>query len=305
MVERLVTRNPVEAFIRSMRPWNLLVIGASMGVIRWKLIAPFQSPALSTWDFVVAVASMVFIAASGNLINDYFDIREDRVNRPNRALVGRVVSRRAVLAGHHVCVALGLSCAAWLSWNYGSWLFLGWASVLTTLLWGYSPWFKRRFFWGNLILAIIVGQLPLFTGLMEWTSLSWPVDRGESSYVVAAALTVYAVLSLWVTGLREAVKDLLNRSGDLAAQHRTLAVRLGERRTRKALQAGFFMGWSLLCAGAWFATKAFDANWQLTLFMAPYAAAHLYQCLGREVQVSAWLKLTLAGGLAFLATLPV
>ena len=34
------------------------------------------------------------IAAAGNIINDYFDVRADRINKPDRLIIGKYVKRR-------------------------------------------------------------------------------------------------------------------------------------------------------------------------------------------------------------------
>ena len=57
----------------------------------------------------------MLVGAAGNLINDYFDVREDRINKPERALVGRTVKRRVVVVTHWGFSAAALSWSAWLS----------------------------------------------------------------------------------------------------------------------------------------------------------------------------------------------
>ena len=42
----------------------------------------------------------MLVGAAGNLINDYFDVREDRINKPQKAFVGRGVKRRVVMVTH-------------------------------------------------------------------------------------------------------------------------------------------------------------------------------------------------------------
>ena len=53
--------------------------------------------AVATFDFFILVISTVIIAAAGNIINDYFDIKADRVNRPERIIIARHIDRKSVV----------------------------------------------------------------------------------------------------------------------------------------------------------------------------------------------------------------
>jgi 4-hydroxybenzoate polyprenyltransferase len=61
------------------------------------------------------VLSTVLIAAGGNVINDYFDTRIDRINKPGDVIVGRTVKRRVAMTAHGVLSGLGLLLGA--SWR--------------------------------------------------------------------------------------------------------------------------------------------------------------------------------------------
>ena len=61
-----------------------------MGVMVWFCWLAWGD--LTTW--AASDGCCPVVGAAGNLINDYFDVREDRINKPNRALVGRLVKRR-------------------------------------------------------------------------------------------------------------------------------------------------------------------------------------------------------------------
>lgn len=57
---------------------------------------------MSSFDFFLLVISTVLIAAAGNVINDYFDQRTDRVNKPQETIVGVHLSRRIAMAAHQI-----------------------------------------------------------------------------------------------------------------------------------------------------------------------------------------------------------
>lgn len=292
-----VTESAFWAGIRIMRPWNLVIIGVSMWLIRWAWIEPFTEPVLSEWNYFLSMTVMVLLAAGGNVINDYFDITEDIINKPKRALVGRVISRRKSLFLHHFLTGAGLSIGLSLSLHLNSFLPILWCGAIATVLWGYSPWFKRRFLRGNLAVSLIVGQLPFWCLIGELTSISIHVLIHEP---LIQGLMAYSVLSLCITFLREMIKDLQDAQGDAEAGFDTLPVRWTETKTRKLVSRLFFFGWILLITAGIFASFAFDMGMESMAFLIPYALSHVQFIRRQIVSVSAWLKVTLGGGLLFL-----
>ena len=105
------------AFLRLTRPLNLLIMAGTMLLMRYGLIGghlergieqllasdaigvaradlsidPRFGPQMPLHLFVLLVVSTVLIAAGGNVINDYFDMRIDRINKPGAVIVGRSV----------------------------------------------------------------------------------------------------------------------------------------------------------------------------------------------------------------------
>jgi len=53
---------------------------------------------MSELDFFLLSLSTVMIAAAGYIINDYFDLKIDRVNRPDKIIVGKYIKRRIAMA---------------------------------------------------------------------------------------------------------------------------------------------------------------------------------------------------------------
>ena len=107
------------------RPTNLLIIVATMALMRYgvigghlerglrqlvsevgdvqrsELILPAHfGPQMPLLHFLLLVLSTVLIAAGGNVINDYFDTRIDRINKPGKVIVGRTVRRRVAMTAH-------------------------------------------------------------------------------------------------------------------------------------------------------------------------------------------------------------
>ena len=93
------------------RPWNVLAMGLMVGtVMHWQGV---ELRGLLHLGRVGWLLVPMLVGAGGNLINDYFDVREDRINKPDKALVGRTVKRRVVMVTHW-----GFTVAA-LAWRHG------------------------------------------------------------------------------------------------------------------------------------------------------------------------------------------
>lgn len=164
---RLVTESAIWAGVRLTRPWNVLMIVVAMYLISEALLSPRWEQPETLGVFALGTLAMATLAAGANVINDYFDVAEDRVNRPDRALVGRVITRRQTMALNYALTGVSILATCGVCWAAGTLVPLAWMAVLGTLLWGYSPWFKRRFLRGNLVIAASVAQLPLWCVLLH------------------------------------------------------------------------------------------------------------------------------------------
>ncbi len=284
-----ITQNPWLALLQVTRPWNLLMIGVAM------VIFGRQVAGMPIRSFGWAIAAMMCIAGAGNVINDYFDQREDRINKPRKALVGRVLKRRWALGAHHALAASALLLSSWGSHLTGSYVPLIWSIFLGGLLAAYSPFFKRRFLRGNLLIACAVGQLPLWTGMVLSV-------EGE---VIWWILVGFAGISGWLTLIREVTKDLQDCDGDKEWGYDTLPIRWKTEKTVRLLHALMVPTAIALFGVTWiWAEFSEGAGWWTLAFNVPFLGAWL-QLQRRDIRrLSAWLKLTMAGGLIALAMAP-
>ena len=175
-----------------------------------------------------------------------------------------------------------------------------WIVILGVLLWGYSPWFKRRFLRGNLIIALSVGQLPLWClALLESGSFDRWLELFKSTE--GNILLGYVVLSGYITLLREITKDWQDAEGDALAGYDTLPVRWGPKRTKSLLHRMHFVGWGMIGVTWWASITLVHRPLAPLFFALPFLAVHIQLARNQVASVSAWQKLTLAGGLLYLA----
>jgi hypothetical protein len=126
--------------------------------------------------FACLLAASVLLYWSGMVWNDYFDIVQDRKERPARPLPsGRVSPRTAALLGTGLMLA-GLGWAALADMRNGCWLALPLAGALVAAILLYDAWLKRT--WAgppamgacrslNILLGLsILGQGPPLWGFL-------------------------------------------------------------------------------------------------------------------------------------------
>lgn len=131
--------------IELIRPFNCFL--ASLATIAgFNLVSP---PNLNTWWAALAV---FFITGAGNVVNDFFDIERDRINKPYRPLPSGKISKGFAVAISIILFSIGLF------FSYIINLELFYLAVLaSSLLIIYSGFVKEYKFFGNILVSILVG----------------------------------------------------------------------------------------------------------------------------------------------------
>jgi 4-hydroxybenzoate polyprenyltransferase len=162
--------------------------------------------------FYISLAT-VLIAASGYIINDYYDIKIDLVNKPERVVIGRYIKRRWALVIHQIFNGLGILIGLLVSRKVA---LVNLSAVFC--LWLYSNQLKRLAFWGNLMVAILTGFSLLVLAVY------YPGHQRE--------VWIYAIFSFFITLIREIIKDMEDVKGDEKHGCRTLPIIWGIARTK-------------------------------------------------------------------------
>ena len=206
------------ALLKLVRFPNLLIIILTQYFTRIFLIGPKQqwTDHIADIDLFLLSLSTILIASAGYIINDYYDIKIDTINRPKRIVVGRILKRRTAMGLHIVLNALGILIGVFLSFKIVVVnIFAGF------LLWFYSNYLKRLPFIGNFIVAFLT---VLVIGVIA-------VYFRENSALIYA----FAVFAFIISLIREIIKDLADMKGDLAFGCKTLPIIWGIRRTKYLL----------------------------------------------------------------------
>ena len=173
---------------------------------------------LSDKGFFLMVSATVMITSAGYLINDYYDVKIDFVNKPKRVVVGKKLSRRWVIAGHTALNLTAIALGFFLAIDIGFIMF-----GAAFLLWLYSNQLKRLPFVGNLSVALLTGTTLILVA--EYFN--------ERAYIIAC----YAIFSAFITLIREIIKDMEDMKGDARFGCKTIPIVLGVARTKWILYA--------------------------------------------------------------------
>jgi 4-hydroxybenzoate polyprenyltransferase len=91
---------PWKSYLKIIRPVNLLIMAAMMLLVRYAIFMPiFRQNGLEGlmpwWQFLLLVLAALLVGAGGYVINDVLDIEIDRVNKPEKQVIGRKISEQA------------------------------------------------------------------------------------------------------------------------------------------------------------------------------------------------------------------
>src|SRR5947209_12504298 len=105
--------NLVGAFLRLIRWQNLVFIVLTQALFYFCIYYPLYR-VHNFKRLIFLVLASVFIAAAGYIINDYFDLNIDRINKPNRLIVQKIISRRWAIVWHFFLSMAGVAIGFYL-----------------------------------------------------------------------------------------------------------------------------------------------------------------------------------------------
>jgi 4-hydroxybenzoate polyprenyltransferase len=218
------------AFLRLIRWPNLFFIALTQFLFYYAIIIPgfYNSGLINTlrpFLFCLLSLSCVLIAGAGYIINDYFDLNIDRVNKPEKLVVEKIIKRRWAIIWHWILSGIGVLIGFYISWKIRN-IFVGTSHVLTVvMLWFYSTTFKRKLLIGNIIISLLTAWVILVLYLCEFKVHTFvhPVFHQVLSRIYKLAV-LYAGFAFIISFVREVVKDIEDMQGDAAYNCRTMPI---------------------------------------------------------------------------------
>jgi 4-hydroxybenzoate polyprenyltransferase len=241
------------AFLKLIRFPNLLFIAITQVLFYLGVILPIwhahPGAVLQTgWiEFLLLLSASVLIAAGGYIINDYFDLNIDRVNRPGKLVIERVIKRRWAIVWHIVFSAIGVALSVYLGYRLGNPM-VGLLNLLSVvLLWFYSTSFKKQLLVGNVIISLLTAWVVLVQYVCEThlRLLDMPLPQVAYQSAVFKAAVLYGGFAFVISLIREVVKDMEDMEGDARYHCRTMPIVWGIPASRS-----FVYTWMLVLAAS-------------------------------------------------------
>jgi geranylgeranylglycerol-phosphate geranylgeranyltransferase len=253
------------------RPINDIMSGFAV-FISGVLSAGWHMPLMS---IVAASLGTFFASAGGMVINDYFDVDIDRVNRPHRPIPSRKITRKGALyfslflfSGAGVCV---LFTNIWC-------VIVGVPALFLIIL--YSWKLKRRLFVGNLAVALLSALALLYGG----------IATGNIQLV-----SILALVAFFASVSRELAKDIEDIKGDRIGGSQSVPVLLGENMTSQI--AGGFLALAIGSSFLPYALGIFDSLYVMMIIPVNLAMGFvMVQMLLKNIEkIPVWQKMLKAG----------
>lgn len=235
--------NSVFQILKLIRYPNLAIIGLTQFLTALFLLENSSFLGLlANLQFILLILSTLLIASGGYIINDYYDIKIDYVNKPDRVVIGKHLKRRHVLVIHSFFNGLGILLGIFVSW----WI-VGINILATFLLWLYSNLLKRLPLWGNLVVSFLTGLSVFVVYILFRQNLE--------------LIAMYSVFAFFISLIREIVKDLEDIEGDEKFGCRTLPIAVGLVATKRIIYSITF----LFLVAVYFLASSLPAFWSFFL----------------------------------------
>ena len=227
------------AFLKLVRLPNLFFIVLTQFLFYYCILLPLLRSAgaiaeIGQQHFMLLSLASVLIAAAGYIINDYFDVNIDQVNKPKKNVVDLIVSRRWAILWHFVLSGIGVLLSLYISWRTGLWYIVLANFACAFLLFGYSISLKQKLLSGNILISVLTSWVILILCLSEYRLSQGSVD---SSWLAAQNKIMrlgflYAGFAFILTLIREAIKDMEDMEGDARYGSKTMPIAWGVPATK-------------------------------------------------------------------------
>ena len=255
--------------LRLVRWSNVLFVGALVWVMEKWVATPIlvqaafgeQLPGYLLW---LLMAGTMLVAAGGYVVNDYFDIKIDRINRPDEVIITRSISKETAVRLSWILNLLGFICGITAAIALRS-ISVGIVFMMVPgLLWFYSASYKRLFMIGNLIISFLASLTPLLVAMANIAMLQHRYETilpyttlTHDLYMWLGGFALFAFLLTWT---REIIKDIQDQMGDRELECHTMPVVWGEMWT-KVFVTGLIVLTLAIIGHLWWHVLPFERGW--------------------------------------------
>lgn len=230
--------------ITALRPINLLIIIFTVLCLRFFLVEPILfgvsnglneaiEPQLNYFQLGLLLLSMILIAAGGYLANDIADVEIDAINKPGKNLINTLIPQKNALNLYYSLTGTGILISLVLAiniWNYNLAII---QTAVAVSLYFYAFHFKKTFFPGNFIVALVVAAVPFTYGIYEIVPLQAEYIFIQEKHpefnfnFLAYWILGFTAFAFAITLTREITKDIQDIKGDSQFGSKSLPAVIG------------------------------------------------------------------------------
>lgn len=272
-------------------------------LIKYALLEPFGvATSLSAFGMLLLIIATVCIAAAGNIINDIFDVETDFINKPDKLIIGKVISEKTAYNLFIMFNVIGVGIGFYLSNLVGRSAFFSVFVIISALLYIYASYLKQMLLIGNIVISILVSLSLIIVGVFDLLPGITSLNQ-QTQFTFFKIIFDYAIFAFIINLLREITKDIEDVDGDHKAGMNTLPIVIGRERAAKVLFVLSFI--PLLFVGYYVANSLYKNQiaviYFLFLIIGPliYSTIKIYSATTKKEfhHVSNMLKLVMLFGM--------
>lgn len=224
---------------------NLIIIALTMCLMRYGIIQPILKiyhlqlifPVI---HFCLLVLSVMMIAAAGYIINDYFDVEVDEVNRPETQVIGKYFTAKSAYISYYCINAVALCISLFLCWKTDILSFFFIFPLTIGILWFYSTTYKRQLLIGNFLVSFIIAVVPLLVPMFDIPPVykkfhQFFLETNQNLNILFVWIGVFSLFAFLLNLTREIVKDSEDFEGDIAYGRNTMPIFFGLKITKASV----------------------------------------------------------------------
>jgi 4-hydroxybenzoate polyprenyltransferase len=166
----------------------------------------------------LGLISIFFLTCAGYLMNDYYDIESDTINRPQRIPLKKLISEKNIKGLFISFFLVGLVVALFVNLNFFSIIILDLAILVF-----YNLYSKRLYLLKNVIVSLVVVSIY---------PLSFALTAGGLPSLRRDSLFIFPIWLFLIILAYEIVEDIVGMQGDKEEGGNTLPIMIGAKKAK-------------------------------------------------------------------------
>ena len=207
---------------------NLAIISLSQIFIKFFFIDFFiQKDQLLNENFVILLIVTILIAASGYIVNDIYDYNLDKINKPEKVVLGKFLKSRDAIIIYMLFNSLAIVLSIFLCIKIKQEIYILVFLLIIYCLWLYSKKLKKYKIIGNILIAFFISLSILNVPLFSYKNI-----LSDDRFFVFLIISIYSVLAFLINVKREIIKDIEDIEGDKMHKVKSLPIIFGTKKSK-------------------------------------------------------------------------